>query len=293
MAGPPWFNPAVIASDSLTTADGCRLHLQRWAAPGPAPSRGTVQIVHGLGEHIGRYAAVARALNAAGWHVVGHDQRGHGRSGGARGAVPAGPGLLADLSQVIDHVRHPGCHVLLGHSMGGLVAARFVAEGTQATPAAWARAVDGLVLSSPALDAGMNAVQKALLALLGPLAPELRLGNGLQPDWISRDPAVVAAYRADPLVHGRITPRLVRFIVDGGALAQARAPHWRVPTLLMWAGADRCVAPRGSAAFAAAAPESVLTAQAFPALAHEIFNEPEREQVLLHLTRWLALLAPH
>jgi len=290
----PWFNRRVTSPDSLTTADGCRLHLRHWPAAGPA--HGTVQIVHGLGEHIGRYTAVAHALNAAGWHVAGHDQRGHGRSDGPRGAVPAGPGLLSDLAAAIDHVgttRGHGRHVLLGHSMGGLVAARFVAEGTLAAPAGWARAVDGLVLSSPALDAGMSPVQQALLALLGPLAPGLRLGNGLKPGWISRDPAVVQAYTADPLVHDRITPRLVRFIVDGGAFVQAHAARWHVPTMLMWAGADRCVAPRGSALFAAAAPESLLTAQAFPALAHEIFNEPEREQVLQHLTRWLAHLAPH
>ena len=92
--------------------------------------------------------------------------------------------------------------------------------------------------------------------MLGPLAPDLRAGQRPRsPAWISRDPAVVRAYVADPLVHDRITPRLVRFIVDGGELVRSRAPHWTVPTLLMWAGADRCVAPAGSAAFAAAAPQ--------------------------------------
>ncbi len=104
---------------------------------------------------------------------------------------------------------------------------------------------------------------------------------------MSRDPAVVRAYIADPLVHDRVTPRMVRFIVDGGELVRARAAQWQVPTLLLWAGADRCVAPRGSAGFAAAAPASMLTAHEFPSLAHEIFNEPERDEVLAHLTRWL------
>ena len=70
---------------TLTTGDGLRLHLQHWPAPGPA--HGTVQIVHGLGEHIGRYEALAAALNAEGWHVAGHDHRGHGRSEGARGTI--------------------------------------------------------------------------------------------------------------------------------------------------------------------------------------------------------------
>ncbi|MDP3614033.1 MAG: alpha/beta hydrolase, partial [Rubrivivax sp.] len=173
------------------------------------------------------------------------------------------------------------------HSMGGLVAARFVAEGLGAHPQAWCRDADGLVLSSPALDPGMNALQRLLLAALGPLAPDLQLGNGLQPAWISRDADVVKAYLADPLVHDRITPRLVRFIVDAGREVLARAPQWQTPTLLLWAGADRCVAPRGSAALAAAAPPAVLVAQAYPELFHEIFNEPEREQVLKRLNTWL------
>ena len=271
---------------TLTTPDGARLHLREWPCDG---ARGTVHLVHGLGEHIGRYEALATALAGRRWRVVGHDHRGHGRSDGPRGRVPAADTLLRDLAQVIDTVRtaRGGPRVLLGHSLGGLIAARFVAEGLQDRPADWHRGVDALVLSSPALDPGMNAAQKALLALLGPLAPHLALGNGLDPHWISRDPAVVRAYIDDPLVHDRVTPRLVRFIVDAGELVRTLAPRWRVPTLLMWAGSDRCVAPRGSAAFAAAAPVSAVTAQEFPALAHEIFNEPERAEVIDRLLAWL------
>ena len=91
----------------------------------------------------------------------------------------------------------------------------------------------------------MNARATRLLSVLGPLAPQLAIGNGLKPAWISRDPAVVRAYVDDPLVHDRVTPQLVRFIVDAGELVRASAPRWDVPTLLMWAGADRCVAPCG------------------------------------------------
>ncbi len=270
----------------LTTGDGLRLHLQRWRTAGVA--HGTVQIVHGLGEHIGRYEALAVALNAAGWHVAGHDQRGHGRSEGARGTIDGPQSLLADLCAVSDHVREGGRLVLLGHSLGGLIAARFVAEGLNRRAERWQRDVDGLVLSSPALDAGLGRVQRLLLAVAGRLAPDLRLSNGLKPEWVCRDPEVVRRYVADPLVHDRVTARLVRFIVDAGALVRTRAPQWRLPTLLMWAGADRCVAPAGSAAFAAAAPAEVLTAREFPGLYHEIFNEPERDQVLSCLLHWLA-----
>ena len=273
-----------IATSSLRTADGLALHLRHW--PGEAP-RGQVLIVHGLGEHIDRYDGVARSLNARGWSVSGYDQRGHGRSEGPRGAIAQDHSLCADLGAVIDAVRAPGRFVLLGHSLGGLLTARFVAEALAAAPAAWSRPVDALVLSSPALDLGMNALQKLLLAVLGPLAPGLAVNNGLKPAWISRDPAVVRAYVNDPLVHDRVTPRLVRFILDAGARVLSSAPQWTVPTLLMWAGSDRCVAPRGSAAFAAAAPPSMVQAQVFAPLYHEIFNEPERAQVLARLHAWL------
>ena len=271
----------------MRTADGLTLQLRSWPCDA---ARGTLLIVHGLGEHSGRYEAVAGELVRQGWAIRAHDQRGHGRSEGRRGAVAAADSLCADLAVVIDHVRrHAGAPlVLLGHSLGGLVAARFVAEALAPRPASWSRPVDALVLSSPALDPGMNAAQKLLLAVLGSLAPDLAVGNGLQPAWISRDAAAVRAYEQDPLVHDRVTPRLVRFIVDAGALVSARAAAWSVPTLLMWAGSDRCVAPRGSAAFAAAAPPSVLQHQAFPALFHEIFNEPERDQVLARLAQFLA-----
>ena len=273
--------------DTLTSSDGFRLHLRRWPAPDPQRARGTVQIVHGLGEHIGRYDDLARTLNEAGWNVAGHDQRGHGLSEGPRGAMAASYSLLADVAAVTDHVRGRGRLVLLGHSLGGLIAARFVAEAQSAAAARWSRDVDGLVLSSPALDPGLGAVQRGLLKVLAPLLPNLRIGNGLKPAWISRNPAVVDDYTADPLVHDRVTPRLVRFIDDASRAVLARARGWRVPTLLLWAGADRCVRPAGSRAFAAAAPERWLTAWEFPGLYHEIFNEPEREQVLQPLLKFL------
>lgn len=281
--------------NTLTTIDGLALHLQHWPAD-PAslaqgPAKGTVQLVHGLGEHVGRYDWLARRLNALGWHVTGHDHRGHGRSGGRRGLVADSHALLADLALVHDVVRGAmkgeGRHVLLGHSLGGLIAARFVAESLAGAPAPWSRPVDRLVLSSPALQIGMTGGQRWLLAAAGTLMPKVAVANGLKPEWISRDPAVVQAYVADPLVHDRITPRLVRFMLEAGERVRAAAPRWRTPTLLLWAGADRCVLPAGSEAFAAAAPAGVVTAQAFPGLAHEIFNEPEREQVFSALRAWL------
>jgi len=271
--------------NTLSTADGLKLHLRDWPV---ADARGTVLIVHGLGEHIGRYEHVAAHLNGWGWNAVGYDHRGHGRSEGARGRIQTSDALLKDLARVIDTVRqaHPGPLVLLGHSMGGMVAARFVAEGI-ASPAPWHRPVDALVLSSPALDIGVRGVMKALLGVLGRLAPNLGVSNGLKPEWISRDPRVVAAYVADPLVHDRISPRLVNFFTDSGVVTGERAALWRVPTLLIFAGSDRCVVPAGSRGFAASAPKAVVTTREFGPLFHEIFNEPEQAEVFEVLGAWM------
>jgi len=231
---------------------------------------------------------VAAALNAAGWDVHGWDHRGHGLSQGPRGDIPDAEALLRDTARVIDAVRQPGRRfVLLGHSLGGAIAARFAAEALSAYPAAWSRPLDGLVLSSPALDPGLSGAQKLALAVAEKLTPGLAVGNGLKPAWICRDPAVVQAYETDPLVHDRITARMTRFIVDAGARVIADAPRWALPTLLMWAGADRCVAPRGSEAFASAVPANVVATQPWPELFHEIFNEPEKAEVLAVLTEWL------
>lgn len=276
---------------TLSGHDGLPLHWREWGADLSLPTRGTVLIVHGLGEHIGRYEAVAQRLNDWGWHVAGYDQRGHGASGGPRGDIPRHDSLLLDLAATIDCLRADdrkgrGPLVLLGHSMGGAVAARFVAGALENAP--WSRPVDGLVLSSPALDAGLSAFQRGLLATTLPLVPHLAVGNGLNPAWVSRSPDVVQAYKDDPLVHDRITPTLAKMIAAFGPETLPLVPRWTTPTLLMWAGADRCVAPAGSAAFAqAAASGGAVQAVPFPGLAHEIFNEPEREQVFARLRAWL------
>ena len=277
-----------LISSTLTTftaADGENLAVQDWPLPEGMMARGTVLLVHGLGEHVGRYDALAQRLNAWGYAVRGYDQYGPGESGGPRGGLNTDTRLLEDLGDLVDatRARTPAGQplVLLGHSMGGLVAARFVALNM--------RPVDALVLSSPALDAGLGAVQKMLVATLPRIAPNLRVGNGLDAQYLSHDPAVVAAYRADPLCHDRISARLARFIAEGGPATLARAAHWRVPTLLMWAGSDKLVNPAGSRAFAAAAPQALVQSHCFAPLYHELFNEsPEMaDPVFNMLHTWL------
>ncbi|WOI47840.1 alpha/beta hydrolase [Acidovorax sp. BLS4] len=273
----------------FTAADGENLALQDWPLP-HADARATVLLVHGLGEHVGRYDRLARRLNAWGFAVRGYDQYGHGESGGLRGALTPPNRLMVDLADIVDATRArmpPGQPlVLLGHSLGGLVAASFVAQAL--------RPVEALVLSSPALDPGLSWTQKFLVATLPRVLPNLRLATGIDPAHLSHDPAVIAAYRADPRCHDRVGAGLARFIAYTGPAVVARAAQWSVPTLLMWAGADRLVNPAGSRAFARAAPPGVVHAQEFALAYHELFKEsPEHAApVFAALQQWLDARCP-
>jgi alpha-beta hydrolase superfamily lysophospholipase len=276
----------MTADTTLTTfvaSDGDNVVIQDWPLESGVALRGVVIIVHGLGEHAGRYDHVARQLNSWGFAVRGYDQCGHGESGGLPGSLPTDTRLLDDLADIVDSTRSRMDKatplIVLGHSMGGLVAARFASLGL--------RPLDGLVLSSPALDPGLSGFQKLLVAVLPNLVPNLRVGNGLDASFISHDPKVVAAYRADRLVHDRISARLARFIATAGPATVAQAAQWKIPTLLMYAGDDRLVKPQGSRYFAAAAPHNVVTTVCFDGLYHEIFNELDARPVFDTLRQWL------
>lgn len=275
------FAPASL--QPFTASDGENLAVYDWPLESGARRRGTVLLVHGLGEHAGRYGHVARQLNAWGFAVRAYDQYGHGQSGGPRGGLNHPQRLIEDLADLVDATRKrmPAGEplIVLGHSLGGLVVARFASLRL--------RPVDGVVLSSPALNAGLSGFQQFLVRTLVRVAPQLRVGNGLDVQALSHDPAVVADYQSDPLNHDRIGARLGQFLAEAGPATLAAAPAWQVPTLLLWAGADRLVRPAGSEAFAAAAPPAVVEAQAFPTLYHEIFNELDAAPVFARLGQWL------
>ena len=300
-------HPTVLAP--FTARDGENLALYEWPLDAwademgqdAAPPRAVVLMVHGLGEHAGRYEHVARQLMRWGFAVRAYDQRGHGESGGARGSLPTETALLDDLAEVVDDTRLRGLRlqyginasmatqqplplILLGHSLGGLVVGRFVALKI--------RPVEALVMSSPALDAGLGVFQKLLLTVGRTLAPNLCVGNGLDARYISHDEHVVKAYLADPLVHNRISPRLGQFIASGGPATVAAASSWTTPTLLMYAGADRLVNPQGSHAFAENAvmpgvKPGIVTTRRFDGLYHELFNEADAAPVFETLGSWL------
>ena len=274
----------------LTASDGENIAIHDWPLPDMDSDvwpdqaiKGIAIVVHGLGEHAFRYTHVAQRLNEAGFHVRAYDQYGHGESGGLRGGISSEMRLIDDLADIVDdtrrHMRDGQKLILIGHSMGGLVVASFVRQHM--------RPVDGIVLSSPALDPGLSSLQKFLISTLAKLAPDFRVNNGLKVDQLSRDPIVVQAYKSDHFVHRKISARMARFIADEGARCIAAAPQWHTPTLLMYAGLDALVNPQGSRAFASAAPARYVQSRCFEAMYHEIFNDPERAQVFAVMKDWL------
>ncbi len=272
---------------TLFMPDGEQIAAQDHPASNGQTPRGQIVLVHGLGEHMGRYDHVIQRLNAWGFAVRSYDHYGHGRSAGERGCLASPHRLLDDLGMVIDDTRAKMATqnmanvplILLGHSMGGLVAARFVSLGM--------RPVDALVLSSPALGAKLTGFQKFLLTVLPYIAPNLAVANGLDASKISHDAQVVKAYLADPLVHNKISPLLGKFIFDHGTATIAKAPEWKVPTLLMYAGQDKLVDPSASRRFAELAPATMLQSTCYADLYHEIFNEVDSSPVFAELGAWL------
>lgn len=282
---------SVVIPASLTARDGTRLVTHHWPLPEGAKRQGVILIVHGHGEHVRRYAHVAAYLNDQGWAVVGYDHRGHGLSEGQRGGLKASDDYLVDLAQMVDTTRqaYPQDQlVLLGHSLGGLIAGRFVAAlAAPVENAPWRREVDGLILSSPALLLNINAFQRFLLNTVAKWLPDLAVASGLKAEWVSNDVNEVKKYLADPNVHDRITGRTSNFMIEAGQYVRDRATHWTVPTLLLWAGSDKCVAPAGSAEFAQRAVKPLVSFQEFAHMAHEIFNEPDRANAMAPIGPWL------
>jgi len=266
----------------ITTLDQGEQTLAFYAWPNaPENARAAVLLLHGLGEHMGRYGHVASALQAEGYVVFGYDHHGHGLSSGLRGNLLSPSQLLDDVRFVIEQVRAltPAPLVLLGHSMGGLIAARAVAQSLPH--------IDALVMSSPALGAQTNVIQKFLLATLPKLFPHVRVDNGVKTTWVARDAQVVRAYVEDPLVHRQISAGLAAWILKEGAQTVAQASAWTMPTLLLYAGQDQLVLPQASAEFARLAPSDVLQSHCFNVMYHEIFNDPEKAMVLAKLLAWL------
>ena len=243
--------------------------LHGWAWPAPSETVGQLLLVHGLGEHARRYDRLANTLWADGWHVLAYDQLGHGQSPGPRGDLPFADALVEDLAAVYGQWGSPELpRVVLGHSLGGLVVADWISGrlSPHHKPV-------GIVLSSPALGAKTNLIQRFLLATLPKIFPHLCVANGVNPALISHDATVVKQYRTDPLVHDRISALLAAWIIARGGEVQQRASDWRTPTLVQYAGDDYLVDAEATREFIQNIPAGVVTSTRFEGAYHEVYNE--------------------
>ena len=220
----------------LKMRDGTNINCVDYFPASPAHS--SIVFMHGLGEHCGRYTHLADYFCTRGFAVRTYDLRGHGKSSGKRGDIPHQDSLLDDAQQVM-HDWQASCptsvtrQLLLGHSMGGLFAAKF----------ALSKMCDlhGLILSAPALAIYMNFVERSLLKVLSSVAPSLTLSNGLKTQYLSHDPKVVASYLTDTLVHDRISARLLNSMLTTMHDVFTHASSLDLPTLLLVAGQDKLV----------------------------------------------------
>jgi acylglycerol lipase len=250
---------------------GGRLYYRFWRPN--RPGRGQAVLSHGYAEHSGRYDHVAAALTGAGLSVWAPDHRGHGQSDGTRADIESVWAAADDLGIMIDAVRAeaPGDPVfLIGHSMGGLIAAAF-AEQRQDL-------LTGLALSGPLLHVAPEVVALADLEEI----PDLGLA-----DAISSDPAVVQAYKDDPLVYLGPPPRGFLRSVGQVEEVRARLGEITVPLLVMQGSADLLVSPQALRDVVARVSSDDLTARLWPGLWHEIFNEPRQADVVAVLIQWI------
>ena len=267
-------------SHQLTAADGTSLYVSDYLLPA-GTELGSVIVMHGLGEHSGRYRHIAQFFNQCGLSVRCYDHRGHGRSQGRRGDVINGEPMVQDAQIVIEDfaLRTSLPPFLFGHSMGALFAARFALG--QLAP------LRGLILSSPALAVRLTPLDRSMLKALSVLAPYLGVPNGVKSRFLSHDSKVVSAYNADPLVHGKISSRLLKAMLRAMAYCQVSAGTLKVPTLMLVAGDDRLVDAEGSRQFFAKLPAGTAEMHVYPGLFHELLNEPEAEQVMADIRHWL------
>jgi alpha-beta hydrolase superfamily lysophospholipase len=261
---------------------------QRWV-PRDRPTRAAVALVHGYAEHSGRYDHVATYLNARGIAVYTYDQRGFGRSPGRRAYVSSFDLLLDDLDRFLSRTRteirkEHGDDLplfLLGHSMGGAVAALLVLE--RPVP------LRGLILSSPAIEinpdlAPLLRKMARVLGWIAPILPTVRTPQGL----ISRDPQVVAEAEVDPYNYqGPVLARTGAEMMRAGQRIRAQMDALDIPLLIFHGTADQLTSPEASQELYRRARSSDKTLKLYEGLYHETFNEPEKEQVMSDVAEWI------
>jgi alpha-beta hydrolase superfamily lysophospholipase len=261
--------------------DGLKLYFQCWQTD--QDQKGIICLVHGLGEHSGRYTHWAGLLNQAGYSVLTYDLRGHGKSEGQRGHIFSFNEFIEDSDLLLEEARerYPKVPLFLyGHSLGAIIIWYYVLRKKPQ--------IEGVILS--ALDY-KNALEeqkvKVLMAkMLGSLAPKISLSSGLDPLTISRDPEVVSLYINDPLVHKQLSLGFSKSSLNAIAWANHHTSEWTLPVLVMHGEEDRLGYVEGSREFASKV-KCDCDLKIWPGLFHEVHNEPEKEEVFEYLRNWL------
>jgi len=262
---------------------GLRLAYRVWETPN---ARAAIVVVHGLGEHSGRYGEFAERMAAYGIATYAMDLRGHGLSEGRRGHVPSFDVYLQELDRFRREVEGLADFrvplFLLGHSLGGLIALRYQEE--------YNTRFEGAIISTPWLATAMTIPRwKANAAhALSKLLPALPMHAGIKPEHLSRDTDIVEAYRADPLVHDTVTPRLFTEVSAAMGLAFQRTDRIQEPLLLLLAGDDRLVDTERALRFARSLHIPDFTLRVYPGHFHELLNELDRATIHREIRDWIA-----
>jgi alpha-beta hydrolase superfamily lysophospholipase len=264
-----------------TSFDGLRLYFQCWQTD--QPEKGVVCLVHGLGEHSGRYAHWANLLNQAGYDFAAYDLRGHGKSGGQRGHASSFDDYVkdTDILLTVAEEKYPGIpRFLYGHSLGGLIVTYYALLKKPR--------LNGVIVTALSNKTSIQE-QKVKLILskaLGSIVPKMSIATGLVPATISKDPEVVTRYVSDPLVHHIATVGWGKSALDAIAWSDKHVSEWTLPVLFMHGEKDQLAYAEGSKEFAGKIKADCIL-KIWPGLYHEVHNEPEKEQVFEYMLNWL------
>ncbi|HEY3358723.1 MAG TPA: alpha/beta hydrolase [Polyangia bacterium] len=261
--------------------DGLQLYHETW--PGRAPVRATVAILHGYGDHSGRFQNPINVLTGHGFDVCAFDYRGHGQAGGRRGHVDRFGEYLDDLGRCLEVARRrtDGSLFILGHSFGGLIAVRYLLEHQQGAK--------GVILSSPFIGLSLKvpAYKAAIARALSRYVPRLTMKNGVNPALLSRDPGVAAAYARDHFVHHVATARWFTETLAAQDRALADAARLTLPLLMLLGDADGIAAPERSRTLFERLGSEDKTLNVYAGGYHELMNDTVKERVLTDVVAWL------
>jgi alpha-beta hydrolase superfamily lysophospholipase len=270
----------VYDENTLELADGTRLYTWRCEQP---EARAQVVLVHGFGEHSGRYHELAEFLFERGFSIASFDLRGHGKSSGLAGHVRRFVDYQRDLSRVIELTigSGPGKRFLIGHSMGGLITLGYLARQPLG--------VAGAVVSAPLLGFAVRIpkTKLALGAVGGFIAPRLLMASEIDPAVLSRDPEVGNAYSKDPLVHRVVSTGWFREATRSMNRMPEAARSITSPVLLLHGTDDKLASVDATRLVFDRIGSVDKELVVYPGYYHELFNEPERRQVFETVADWL------